>query len=117
MLLCFLLLAGCATTSTITVKTDPAGADIYVDGKRIGQTPATIEMKFAENAQMVSERKILAVKLSGYRERREIIFPEGTSQKTLERASPQRSAFSQQSCMNEKRARLIDAPGPIWFRD
>jgi len=83
-LLCSALLAGCATTSTITIKTDPPGANIYVDGKSIGQTPVTIKLKFAENAQMVTEKKILAVKLAGYREKKEIISLEGTSQKTLE---------------------------------
>ncbi len=83
-LFCFIVVAGCAATSTFTVKTDPAGADIYVDGKRIGQTPATIKVKFSENAQMVIEKKILAVKLLGYREKREVISPEGIPQKTLE---------------------------------
>ncbi len=84
MLFCFMLLVGCATTSTITVKTDPAGANIYVDGKRIGQTPATIKVKFSENAQMVTEKKILAVKLPGYRERKEVISLDGAPQKTVE---------------------------------
>jgi len=83
-LFCFILLTGCATTSTITVKTDPEGANIYLDGRRIGQTPATIKLTFSENAQMVAEKKILAVSLPGYRERKEIISPEGASQKTLE---------------------------------
>jgi hypothetical protein len=83
-LFCFILLASCTTTSTITIKTDPPGANIYVDGKSIGQTPATIKVKFSENAQMVPEKKILAVKLSGYREKKEVISLEGTSQKTLE---------------------------------
>jgi len=80
----FILLASCATTSTITIKTDPPGANIYVDGKSLGQTPATIKVKFSENAQMVPEKKILAVKLSGYREKKEIISLEDTSHKTLE---------------------------------
>lgn len=83
-LFCFILLAGCAATSTFTVKTDPVGADIYVDGKRIGLTPATIKVKFAENAQMVTEKKILAVKLPGYREKKEVISQEGAPNKTLE---------------------------------
>ncbi|HYA87108.1 MAG TPA: PEGA domain-containing protein [Nitrospirota bacterium] len=83
-LFCFILLAGCATTSTITVKTDPAGAHIYLDGKSMGQTPATIKVKFSENAQLVTEKKILAVQLPGYRERKEVISLEGTPQMTLE---------------------------------
>ncbi len=83
-LFCFIFLAGCAATSTFTVKTNPAGADIYVDGERIGQTPATIKVKFSENAQMVTEKKILAVKLRGYREKKEVISPEDITQKTLE---------------------------------
>ncbi len=81
---CFILLAGCASAPTFTIKTDPAGADILVDGKNVGKTPATIKVKFTENAQMVTEKKILAVKLPGYREKKEVISSEGALIKTLE---------------------------------
>jgi hypothetical protein len=80
----FLVLAGCASAPTFTIKTDPSGADIFVDGKSVGKTPATIKVKFKENAQMVTEKKILAVKLPGYKEKKEVISPEGAPIKTLE---------------------------------
>ena len=41
-MMCGLLLtAGCAATQSFTVRTNPPGADIYVDGERVGKTPAT----------------------------------------------------------------------------
>jgi hypothetical protein len=68
-----LLLAGCASAPLFAVVTDPAGADIFVDGKLVGKTPATIKVTFTENSQMVMEKKILIVKLSGYKEKKEVI--------------------------------------------
>lgn len=96
---CFLLLAGCASAPKFTVKTDPAGADIFVDGERVGKTPATIKVKFTENAQMVTEKKILCVKLAGFREQKEVICPEGAPIKTLE--------FTLVPEVNEKRDAVI----------
>ncbi len=31
--------------STVTFTSDPSGAEIYVDGKFVGQTPSTISMQ------------------------------------------------------------------------
>ncbi len=75
---------GCATTSSFTVLTYPAGADIYVDGEPAGKTPTTIKVKFTENAQMITDKKILTVKLPGYKVRKEVISPEGAPHKTLD---------------------------------
>jgi hypothetical protein len=72
------LLAGCASAPLFTVETDPVGADIFVDGIPAGKTPAAIKVKFAENTQMVMEKKILVVKLPGYKEKREVISHDGT---------------------------------------
>ena len=67
------LLGGCASASLFIVTTSPSGADIFVDGKPVGKTPATIKVKFAENAQMVLERKVLSVKLPGYGQKKAVI--------------------------------------------
>ncbi len=82
--LILLILIGCATTSSFTVLTYPAGADIYVDGEPAGKTPTTIKVKFTENEQMVTDKKILMVKLPGYKVQKEVISPEGASHKTLD---------------------------------
>ena len=72
-----LLLAGCATKPSYTVMTQPPGADIFVDGKLVGKTPATINVVFTENVQMVTEKKILTVKLQGYKTKKELLSPGG----------------------------------------
>jgi hypothetical protein len=75
-----LLSAGCASAPSFSIVTDPAGADIFIDGKQVGKTPAVIKVKFVENSQMVLEKKILVVKLPGYKEKREVISScEGTA--------------------------------------
>lgn len=33
-----------ASSGSVTISSDPAGAEIYVDGKFVGQTPSTIEL-------------------------------------------------------------------------
>jgi hypothetical protein len=48
--LCSLLAGGCAsivkgTTQPIPVSSDPTGADVKLDGNRVGQTPMTVEVK------------------------------------------------------------------------
>lgn len=74
-----LLLTGCASVPKFTVETEPVGADIFVDGVPVGKTPATITVKFAENAQLVIEKKILTVKLTGYQEKKEVISDKGNT--------------------------------------
>jgi hypothetical protein len=81
MLTMLVLVAGCASTPKFTVLTDPAGADIFVDGERVAKTPATIKVSFPENSQMVKEKKILTVKLPGYKEMKEVICDDGVPEK------------------------------------
>ncbi len=78
-----LIFSGCAASSSFIVKTDPAGAAIFIDGEQVGQAPATIKVKFTENEQMVAEKKILAVKLRGYKEKKVVLSPEGASSQLL----------------------------------
>lgn len=79
----FLFLAGCGTYSSFNVKSAPSGADILVDGKPMGKTPAIIKVPFPENNQLVREKKIVSVKLKGYKEVKEILCYEGDSGKPL----------------------------------
>ena len=37
---------GCGTTRKITVHSDPAGAELSIDGREVGTTPTTQELKF-----------------------------------------------------------------------
>jgi hypothetical protein len=66
-LLCvLLLLSGCATmfapdSDTITIKTEPAGADVYDGANLLGKTPFTHSFK-----RVALERKILLIKKEGY---------------------------------------------------
>jgi hypothetical protein len=48
-----------AAASTVTFASDPSGAEIYVDGKFVGQTPSTISMQPGPHAVVVkaAERK------------------------------------------------------------
>lgn len=82
--LVLLIFSGCAAMPSFIVKTEPAGAAIFVDGEQVGQAPATIKVKFTENAQMVPEKKILAVKLPGYKEKKVVLSPEGASGKLFD---------------------------------
>ncbi len=81
---CILILSGCSSAPKLLVKSDPPGADIYVDGVIVGKTPAALELTFSETIQLVMEKKILAVKLPGYKERKEVISQESANNKTLE---------------------------------
>jgi PEGA domain len=42
-----------AAASTVTFTSDPSGAEIYVDGKFVGQTPSTISMYPGPHAVVV----------------------------------------------------------------
>ena len=42
-----------AAASTVTFTSDPSGAEIYVDGKFVGQTPSTISMQPGPHAVLV----------------------------------------------------------------
>ena len=72
-LLPIILTIGCGTYGTFTVNTDPPSAEIFVDGIPMGKTPATIKVEFPEDKQLVREKKIIALKLRGYKEVREVL--------------------------------------------
>ena len=38
------LLSGCVMSTTVTIDSDPRGAEVYVDNRKIGQTPVTTRM-------------------------------------------------------------------------
>ncbi|MDP6986562.1 MAG: hypothetical protein QGG74_00835, partial [Phycisphaerales bacterium] len=40
-LTCAAIMVGCGTQRTVTVRTDPMGADVWVNGARKGQSPWT----------------------------------------------------------------------------
>jgi len=61
-----MLLSGCATmfapdNDKITIKTEPAGADVYEGANLIGKTPLTHSFK-----RVALERKILLIRKEGY---------------------------------------------------
>jgi PEGA domain len=83
MALVLLLLAACTSTGQFTVRSEPAGAAIFIDSKMVGKTPATLSIPFPENRQLVMEKKILSLRLTGYQEIREVLCYEGDSCKLL----------------------------------
>ncbi len=93
-ILCLTFLAGCGTSGQYIVKSQPAGAEILVDGETYGKTPCTISVPFPENKQLVREKRLISLRLKGYREAKEILCYEGEQAKVLsfdlepERKSP-----------------------------
>ena len=77
------MLSGCGVSGSYTILSTPKGADILVDGKMIGKTPTTVDVSFTKNVQKVMEKKIIAVKLKGYKEAKEVLSYEGDSSKVL----------------------------------
>ncbi len=77
------LLAGCGTSGQYIVKSKPAGAEILVDGEPYGTTPSTISVPFPENKQLVREKRLISLRLKGYREAKEILCYEGEQAKVL----------------------------------
>jgi hypothetical protein len=47
-------------TGTVSVKTNPDGADVYVDGQFYGNSPATLKLKAGKHT--------IGVKMSGYKD-------------------------------------------------
>jgi len=76
-------LAGCGTSGQYIVKSKPVGAEILVDDEKYGSTPATISVPFPENKQLVREKRIISLRLKGYREAREVLCYEGEQAKVL----------------------------------
>lgn len=78
-----LFLTGCGTSGRFIVKSEPAGAEIFVDGQPFGKTPTTVQIPFTENKQMVTEKKIISLKLKGYKEIKEVLSYQGDTSRVL----------------------------------
>jgi hypothetical protein len=76
-------LAGCGTSGQYIVKSKPTGAEILVDGESVGKTPATISVPFPENKQLVREKRLITLRLNGYREAKEVLCYEGEQARVL----------------------------------
>ncbi len=76
-------MTGCGTYGTFTINTDPQSAEIFVDGKPMGKTPATIKVEFPEDKQLVREKKIIALRLRGYKEVKDLLAYEENTRKIL----------------------------------
>jgi hypothetical protein len=81
------VMAGCAATKTVTVRTDPLGAAVYLDGLQSGITPFTTELKFKPATKTFE----VTAKKEGFRDGTTVIQYEPKSQTqydiTLERIS------------------------------
>ncbi|TWJ19053.1 PEGA domain-containing protein [Geobacter argillaceus] len=77
------LLSGCGTSGQYIVKSQPTGAEILVDGEKLGTTPATISVDFPENKQLVREKRLISLRLKGYREAKEVLCYEGDQARVL----------------------------------
>lgn len=53
---CAVLLASCAGTKTFTVRTSPTGADVVINGKNVGKTPLTLEVKQTKDLGIVTHK-------------------------------------------------------------
>lgn len=76
-------LAGCGTSGQYIVKSKPTGAEILVDDEKYGTTPATISVPFPENKQLIREKRIISLRLKGYREAKEVLCYEGEQARVL----------------------------------
>lgn len=56
-LLALLVLAGCSTKRTITVASEPAGADVWVAGEHRGKTPVTLPFVYYGDAEVRIEKE------------------------------------------------------------
>ncbi len=77
------VLAGCGTSGQYIVKSRPAGAEILVDGEPYGTTPATISVPFPEGKQPVREKRLISLRLKGYREAKDTLCYEGEQARVL----------------------------------
>lgn len=77
------LLAGCGTSGQYIVKSKPTGAEILVDGESVGKTPSTISVPFPENKQLIREKRLITLRLKGYREAKEVLCYEGEQARVL----------------------------------
>ena len=77
------LLTGCGTSGQYIVKSQPPGAEILIDGECVGKTPSTISVPFPENKQLIREKRLISLRLNGYREAKEILCYEGEQARVL----------------------------------
>jgi hypothetical protein len=78
------VITGCGTSGKYIIQSSPKGADIFVDDNLIGKTPVTINIPFEENFQKVLEKRIITLKLKGYKEFKSAIGYEGDKYKVLD---------------------------------
>jgi hypothetical protein len=67
----------CALNKDIAVSSTPSGADVFIDGRRVGTTPLTVETDdLMPNRAMdgkVSARSVILVEKAGYGSHREVL--------------------------------------------
>jgi len=75
-------LIGCSSTTKFTrdllISSEPAGAVVYMDGDRIGETPLKIQTFFTWNKDSVYDsllRRVIQVKKDGYVTQARDLYP------------------------------------------
>lgn len=53
---CCMLLASCAGTKNLTIRTAPEGADIAINGKSVGKSPLTLEVEQTKTLGIVAHK-------------------------------------------------------------
>lgn len=76
------LLVGCSSGSKITrdllISSDPAGAIVYMDGDKIGETPLKIQTFFTWNKDKPYDsllRRVIQVRKAGYEPQTRDLYP------------------------------------------
>jgi hypothetical protein len=76
------LLAGCSSTNRIVkevlVTSEPAGATVFLDGDKIGETPLKVQTFFAWNNDEIYNsllRRIVQVKKEGFESQTRDMYP------------------------------------------
>jgi PEGA domain len=76
------LFAGCSSGSKITrdlfISSDPAGAIVYMDGDKIGETPLKIQTFFTWNKDKPYDsllRRVIQVRKAGYEPQTRDLYP------------------------------------------
>ena len=59
------LLAGCVDR-VVSIRSEPAGAEVYLDGVKVGETPCEVRYTWYGTREVLLEKR-------GYRERREAV--------------------------------------------
>lgn len=76
------LLVGCGSASKITrnllISSEPAGATVYMDGEKIGETPLKLQTFFTWNSDRPYDsllRRVIQVKKEGYIPQTRDLYP------------------------------------------